>query len=99
SRAANSLRLGLVSTFCTDVIALPFGLFAGRYNESWFDRIVMVYSYVSVAIPTFVLALIMVFFFGYRLAWFPTRGTVSSSLTAGTGAHYCDMFYRLILLG
>ena len=67
SRAANSLRLGLVSTFFTYAIALPFGLFAGRYNDSWFDRIVMVYSYISFAIPTFVLALIMVYFFGYRL--------------------------------
>src|SRR5690625_5991726 len=88
-----------MATFFTYVIALPFGLFAGPYNDSWFDRVVMVYSYVSYAIPTFVLALIMVYFFGYRLGWFPTRGSVSSSLTAGTGAYYWDMFYRLILPG
>src|SRR5699024_401604 len=99
SRAANSLCLGLMATFFTYVIALSFGLFAGRYNDSCFDRVVMVYSYVSYAIPTFVFALIMVYFFGYRLGWFPTRGSVSSSLTAGTGAYYWDMFYRLILPG
>lgn len=29
-RAANSLRLGIVSTFFTYLIALPFGMFAGR---------------------------------------------------------------------
>lgn len=99
ARAANSIRLGIVSTFFTYIIALPFGLFAGRYNESWFDRIVMVYNYVSFAIPTFVLALLMVFLFGYRLGWFPTRGSVDVSLTAGTAEYYWDMFYRLILPG
>ncbi len=99
SRAANSIRLGLVSTFFTYIIALPFGVFAGRYNNSWFDRIVMVYNYVSFAIPTFVLALIMVFVFGYRLGWFPTRGSVNVSMTPGTFEYYWDMFYRLLLPG
>lgn len=99
SRAANSIRLGLVSTFFTYIIALPFGLFAGRYNNTWFDRVVMVYNYVSFAIPTFVLALIMVFIFGYRLGWFPTRGSVNVSLAAGSAAYYWDMFYRLLLPG
>lgn len=99
SRAANSIRLGLVSTFFTYIIALPLGLLAGRYNGTWFDRIVMIYNYVSFAIPTFVLALIMVFIFGYRLGWFPTRGSVDVSLVAGSASYYWDMFYRLILPG
>ncbi|MDN6161312.1 MAG: ABC transporter permease [Atopostipes sp.] len=99
NRAANSIRLGLVSTFFTYIIALPFGLFAGRYNNSWFDRIVMIYNYVSFAVPTFVLALLMVFIFGYRLGWFPTRGSVNVSLDPGSLAYYKDMAYRLILPG
>lgn len=98
-RAANSLRLGLVSTFFTYLIALPFGMFAGRFNNSWFDRFVVIYNYVSYAIPTFVLALLMVFIFGYRLGWFPTFGSKNVSLTAGTFEYYWDMFYRLILPG
>lgn len=99
NRAANSLRLGLVSTFFTYIIALPFGVFAGRFNESWFDRIVMIYNYVSFAIPTFVLALLMVYIFGYQLGWFPTHGSVDVSLRSGTAEYYWDMFYRLILPG
>lgn len=96
-RAVNSLRLGLVSTLFTYAIALPFGMLAGRYNDSWFDRFVMVYNYVSFAIPLFVLALVMVFVFGYRLGWFPTRGSVSASLRPGNLDYYLDMGYRLIL--
>lgn len=98
-RAANSLRLGIVSTFFTYLIALPFGMFAGRFNNSWFDRFVVIYNYVSYAIPTFVLALLMVFIFGYRLGWFPTFGSKNVTLTAGTFDYYWDMFYRLLLPG
>jgi peptide/nickel transport system permease protein len=98
-RAVNSLRLGLVSTLITYAIAIPFGVLAGRYNDSWFDRFVMVYNYVSFAIPLFVLALVISFVFGYRLGWFPNRGTVSASLAPGTMAYYTDMARRLILPG
>lgn len=98
-RAINSLRLGLVSTLLTYLIAIPFGMFAGRYNDSWFDRFVMIYNYVSFAIPLFVLALIISFVFGYRLGWFPNRGTVSATLTPGTIAYYRDMASRLVLPG
>lgn len=98
-RAVNSLRLGLVSTLLTYLIAIPFGMFAGRYNDSWFDRFVMLYNYVSFAIPLFVLALVISFVFGYRLGWFPNRGTVSAALTPGTLAYYRDMASRLVLPG
>lgn len=99
SRAANSIRLGIVSTFFTYLIALPFGMFSGRHNNSWFDKFVMIYNYVSYAIPTFVLALLLLFVFGYRLGWFPTRGSVDVTLVSGTAEYYWDMFYRLLLPG
>lgn len=98
-RAANSMRLGLVSTIFTYAIALPFGMLAGRYNNTWFDRLVTIYNYVSYAIPTFVLALLMLYVFGYQLGWFPTRGSVDGTLVSGTFAYYVSMLYHLILPG
>ncbi|WP_347298325.1 oligopeptide ABC transporter permease [Dolosigranulum savutiense] len=99
ARAINSIRLGFVSLFFAYVIALPFGLLSGRYDDSWFDRFVLIYNYISYAIPTFVLALLMLFIFGYQLGWFPTGGTVDIRLEPGTWAYYKDMIYRLILPG
>ena len=99
ARAINSIRLGFVSLFFAYVIALPFGLLSGRYDDSWFDRFVLLYNYISYAIPTFVLALLMLFIFGYQLGWFPTGGTVDIRLEPGTWAYYKDMIYRLILPG
>ncbi|QTJ37881.1 ABC transporter permease [Dolosigranulum pigrum] len=99
ARAINSIRLGFVSLFFAYAIALPFGLLSGRYDDSWFDRFVLLYNYISYAIPTFVLALLMLFIFGYQLGWFPTGGTVDIRLEPGTWAYYKDMIYRLILPG
>lgn len=99
SRAVNSLRLGLVASLITYLIAIPFGIFSGRHENSWFDRFVMIYNYVSFAIPLFVLALVISFVFGYRLGWFPNRGTVAANLTPGTMAYYRDMASRLVLPG
>lgn len=99
ARAINSIRLGFVSLFFAYAIALPFGLLSGRYDDSWFDRFVLLYNYISYAIPTFVLALLMLFIFGYQLGWFPTGGIVDIRLEPGTWAYYKDMIYRLILPG
>lgn len=99
ARAINSIRLGFVSLFFAYAIALPFGLLSGRYDDSWFDRFVLLYNYISYAIPTFVLALLMLFIFGYQLGWFPTGGTVDIRLEPSTWAYYKDMIYRLILPG
>lgn len=99
ARAINSIRLGFVSLFFAYAIALPFGLLSGRYDDSWFDRFVLLYNYISYAIPTFVLALLMLFIFGYQLGWFPTGGTVDIRLEPGTWSYYKDMIYRLILPG
>ena len=96
-RAINTILLSIVTVIITYLIALPLGLLAGRYKNSWFDKLVVIYNFFSFAVPVFIFALIMLFVFGYRLDWFPTTGSVSSSVIPGTGAYYWDKFYHLIL--
>lgn len=96
-RAVNTILLSLVTVVLTYLIALPLGLLAGRYQNSWFDRVVVVYNFLSFAIPVFIFALLMLFIFGYRLDWFPTSGSVSSGVDKGTMAYYWDKFHHLIL--
>ncbi|MCR2441816.1 hypothetical protein NSP62_23135, partial [Salmonella enterica] len=62
-RAMNTIWLSLVTVILTYIIALPLGLFSGRYKDSWFDKIVVVYNYVSFAVPLFIFALITLFIF------------------------------------
>ncbi|GEK88064.1 peptide/nickel transport system permease protein [Alkalibacterium putridalgicola] len=76
-RIGNTIRLSLLSVILTYLIGLPLGILAGRYNESVLDKTVLVYNFVSFAVPIFVLALLMVWIFGYNLNWFPARGSIS----------------------
>lgn len=96
-RAINTVWLALLTVVLTYGIALPLGLLSGRYQNSWLDKIVVVYNFVSFAIPLFVFALVMLFFFGYRLGWFPTTGSVSPGLEKGTFAYIWSRIDHLIL--
>ena len=96
-RAVNTFILSLLSLILTYCIAIPLGMLAGRYQNSMLDKCVTFYNYVSYAIPTFVLSLIMIWFFGYTLGWFPTTGSVTAGLHTGTFGQILDRIYHIIL--
>lgn len=96
-RAMNTLWLSLLSVILVYIIAIPLGILAGRYQNSLLDKTVVLYSFISYAIPTFVLSLIFLFIFGYQLNWFPTSGTVDVKYDPGTFGYYWSKIYHLIL--
>ncbi len=96
-RGLNTFWLSLLSAILVYLIAIPLGVLAGRYQESFLDKSITLYSFISYAIPTFVLSLIFVFIFGYRLMWFPTSGTVDVGVDPGTMAYYWSKIYHLLL--
>lgn len=92
-----TIWLSLLTTIIIYVIALPLGLLSGRYAGSAFDRIVNFYNFLCYSIPSFVVALLALWLFGYTLDWFPTRGTVSSGLQPGTIEYVISRFQHMIL--
>ncbi|MEK4698815.1 oligopeptide ABC transporter permease [Solibacillus sp. FSL R7-0668] len=96
-RAMNTLLLSLLSVIFLYALAIPLGVLAGRYQDSFLDKSIVLYSFISYAIPTFVLSLIFVYVFGYRLMWFPTNGTVDVGVDPGTLEYYWNRFYHLLL--
>ena len=96
-RASNTLVLSILSTILTYCIAIPLGVLAGRYQDSKLDKAVVLYNYISYAIPTFVLSLLMLWLFGYTLDWFPKTGTVTIGLEPGTFKYFIDKLHHLIL--
>ena len=77
--------------------SIPLGILAGRYNGSKFDKIVILYNYISYAIPTFVLSILMLWLFGYTLRLFPTSGSVDLGLKPGTFGYIINRFYHILL--
>ena len=96
-RAVNTFWLSLFSVILLYAIAVPLGVLAGRYQNTLFDKAVVLYSFVSFAIPTFVLALLFVYFFGYQLRWFPTTGSVNIQYDPGTLDYVLSKIYYMIL--
>ena len=96
-RAVNTFWLSLLTTFILYLIAIPLGVLAGRYQNTLFDKTVVLYSFVTYAIPTFVLALIFIYFFGFQLGWFPTSGSQDILLEKGTFEWYLSRIYYMLL--
>lgn len=96
-RASNTFYLSLLSTFLLYAIAIPLGVNAGRYYNSKFDKIVVFYNFLSYAMPSFVLYLVMILVFGFKLGWFPTSGTVAAGLGDNKIAYILSRLYHMIL--
>ena len=96
-RIGNTVWLSLLTMILTYLFALPLGMIAGRYQNSWADKAIVVYTFITYSIPVFVFALVLLWLFGYTLGWFPTRGSVDSDVVSGTLAYYLNKFHHLIL--
>ena len=98
-RLPNTIRLSIVSAIFTYLIAIPFGLTAGRFKETLVDRAIVTYTFFAMAMPTIIFALINIFIFGFRLRLFPIAGSVAIGLTPGTWQFFISQLHHLILPG
>lgn len=57
------------------LIALPAGVTAAVFRNSWLDRAITVFAVSAVAVPSFWLAIMMILFFSVRLQWLPPWGS------------------------
>lgn len=96
-RARNTLWLSLLTLILTYLIAIPLGVYSGRYQNSRFDKGVIIYNFISYAIPTFILGLLFLLIFGYKLEWFPTTGSVELGVQKGTFGYFKSKLYYMIL--
>ena len=97
SRIANTFWLGLATLILTYIIAIPLGVIAGRWPDTYTDKFIVTYSYVSFSIPIFVFALIMLYIFGFTLGWFPTGGSVDVRVEPGPWDWYLSKLHHLLL--
>lgn len=97
ARASNTLWLSLLTLILAYLIAIPLGMLAGRYQNSPLDKAVIIYNFISYAIPSFILGLILLLIFGYKLGWVPTQGSVEIGLEKGTLDYVLSRLHYMIL--
>lgn len=76
SRILNTLLLSSVVLIATWTIGVPLGILASSKANTKIDKTIIVLSTISMAIPSFFLALLLLFF-ACKTGWFPVGGLSS----------------------
>ena len=69
-----SAGVGVVAILLSVLIGVPVGIIAAFKHKKPLDRIVMFIANLGIAVPNFVMATALLFFFGVQLGWLPTLG-------------------------
>ncbi len=96
-RVSNTVLLAFFTLVVTYLIAIPLGIIAGRWTDTWADKAIVTYNYFSFATPIFVFALLMLFLFSFVLGWFPSGGSVDIRITEGSWEYVVSKARHLFL--
>lgn len=88
-----TLELVLLSAVFMVIFSILLGKVAARHRDKWPDALIRVLSYSGVAIPAFVMAILLLLLFGYKWEVIPVIGRLSSGVVAPdhiTGLYVLD---------
>ena len=71
TRLPISIGIGLAAVAIGAVIGLILGLVAAIWHDTVLDTICTIISVIGVSVPSYVFALLLSYYFGFRLGWFP----------------------------
>lgn len=72
-----TLKLGGVALLLAVVVAIPLGVLAAIYRDTWIDRLSLMVAVVGQAMPTFFFALTLIIVFSVGLKWLPVAGNTT----------------------
>ena len=70
----NTVYLNIGSTIISFVLSVLIGIRSATHKGGIYDKTAQTLTLVGLSIPTFFIGLIMIFFFAFRLQWFPANG-------------------------
>lgn len=72
-----TLLITIYATLITVIIAIPVGILSATHRNSPLDYIITSASMTTMVIPSFCMGLLLAYFFGFKLGWFPAIGYTS----------------------
>lgn len=76
ARVPVTVQLTFVALIIAMLIGVPAGILAATKQNSWIDALVMGGAMLGLAVPGFLLGLLLIFFVALPTGWFPTGGHV-----------------------
>ena len=96
----NTIKLVLPSYVTAFLLAIVLGLIAGRYKNTWVDKIINSLASIGLAVPTFFVALLFIYYFGLKLDLFPVMGMNSLGEESFEDfLHHLVMPYSVLVIG
>lgn len=72
-----SAKIGLMSVLVALVVGIPVGCIAALNRGKFADSAIIVIATIGIAVPSFVVCSLSMYFFGVKLKWLPTFGLSS----------------------
>lgn len=79
ARLPITIELILLSQLIALMLALPAGIYCAYRKNTVMDRSINGFGFATLSIPSFVMALLLIFIFALRLRWLPATGYVPVS--------------------
>ena len=73
-RLPATLELSIVSAILALVVGIPMGVYTALRRDGFLARVFMTVSLIGVSLPTFLIGILLILFFGVILQWLPTFG-------------------------
>lgn len=73
-RIPNTIKLILPAYLLAYLLAIVLGLLAGSHKNKWVDKLIDGLCSIGIALPTFWVAMLLMYFLGYRLKLLPIVG-------------------------
>lgn len=93
----NTIFLALTSLLITYVLAFAMGMYSGRKPYTVGDNLIAGFNYAGIAIPSFVAGVFAVYFFAFKLNWFPFAGSVDIEIDRGTLEYWMSRIHHVML--
>jgi peptide/nickel transport system permease protein len=72
-----TLYLGVTAWIVAHLFGLPAGVICAVRHNGWQDTLLTFLANIGITVPIFWLGILMIYFFGLKLGWFPIQGYTS----------------------
>lgn len=82
-RLANTLSLAFFTAIVAVPLALTIGFVSARYQGSWIDRLLNLFTRAAVSLPEFFSGYLLILVFSITLFWLPSNSSVADGMSPG----------------
>jgi peptide/nickel transport system permease protein len=72
-----TLKLGSIALLISVFVAIPLGILAAIYRDTWLDRLALLIAVIGQAMPSFWFGLTLIVVFAVGLKWLPVAGNTT----------------------